>query len=59
MIIRSDKGKPNQLALSSYVLIVINLSGMLYVDDGKLYERSHLEMRQISTKINNTPASTG
>ena len=32
---------------------------MLCVDDGKLYERNYLGMRQISTKINNTPAIAG
>lgn len=64
MVVRDDQGEQTS-QYSSFIYLyllffVINSLGIIHVDDGNLCEtRNYLEMRQISTKINNTPAITG
>jgi len=56
----TKENKPVSALALFTVLLVINSSGIIYVDDGNLCEaRNYLEMRQISTKINNAPAIAG
>jgi len=64
MVVRDDQGEQTS-QYSSFIYLyllffVINSLGITHVDDGNLCEtRNYLEMRQISTKINNIPVITG
>ena len=60
-IVRNDQGEQTVSTLALFtVIIVINSLGITHLDDGNLCEtRNYLEIRQISTKINNTPAIAG
>ena len=60
-IVRNDQGEQTVSTLALFtVIIVINSLGIMHVDDGNLCEtKNYLEIRQISTKINNAPAITG
>ena len=60
-IVRNDQGEQTVSTLALFtVIIVINSLGIMHVDDGNLCEtKNYLEIRQISTKINNTPAIAG
>ena len=60
-IVRNDQGEQTVSTLALFtVIIVINSLSIMHVDDGNLCEtKNYLEIRQISTKINNTPAIAG
>jgi len=60
-IARNDQGEQTVSTLALFtVIIVVNSLGVMHVDDGNLCEtKNYLEIRQISTKINNAPAITG
>ena len=60
-IVRNDQGEQTVSTLALFtVIIVINSLGIMHVDDGNLCEtKNYLEIRQISTKINNNPAIAG
>ena len=59
--VRNDQGEQTVSTLALFtVIIVINSLGIMHVDDGNLCEtKNYLEIRQISTKINNNPAIAG
>ena len=60
-VVRNDQGEQTVSTLALFtVIIVINSLGIMHVDDGNLCEtKNYLEIRQISTKINNNPAIAG